>query len=107
MFQLKKTNIVWWPVTINEPVDGGKVTEFPCQIQFELLDQKEFDELSLKGDIVLLSSVVKGWQEILGANKKDLPFTKKNIDAFLQVPYVRASLFNAYLGAVSGAPVKN
>ncbi len=107
MFTLKKSNIVWWPVTINEPTDGGTVTEHKCQIQFELVSQEKFDELAIQGDIVLLNGLVKGWQEILGTNNKDLPFTKKNTDAFFQVPYVRASLINGYMSAASGAPSKN
>jgi hypothetical protein len=107
MFKLKKSNVVWWPVTINEPADGGTVTEHQCQIQFELVSQEKFDELAQQGDIVLLNSLVKGWQEISGTNNKDLPFTKTNTAAFFQVPYVRASLINAYMGAVSGAPAKN
>lgn len=107
MFQLKKSNIVWWPATINEPIDGGITTEHKCQIQFELVSQDKFDELALQGDIILLNNLVKGWKEILGTNNKDLPFTKKNTDAFFQVPYVRAALINTYMNAVSGAPAKN
>jgi hypothetical protein len=107
MFKLKKSNIVWWPVTINEPADGGAVIEHQCQIQFELISQDKFDELAQQGDIILLNSLVKGWQEILGTNNKDLPFTKKNTDAFFQVPFVRAALINGYMHAVSGAPSKN
>jgi hypothetical protein len=107
MFKLKKSNVVWWPVTITEPTDGGAVTAHKCQIQFDIVSQDKFDELAGQGDIVLLNSLVKGWQEILDTNNKDLPFTKKNIDAMFQVPYVRSSFVNAYLHAVSGAPSKN
>jgi hypothetical protein len=107
MFKLQKSNVVWWPVTINETIDGGLVTEHHCQIQFELVSQDKFDELALQGDIILLNGLVKGWREILGSNNKDLPFTQKNTDAFFQVPYVRASLINGYMNAVSGAPSKN
>jgi len=107
MFKLKKTNIVWWPVTINEPADGGTVVEHKCQIQYELIPQSEYDELAQKGDIALLNRVVKGWQEILGTNNKDLPFTKKNTDALYQLNFVRSSLINGYWLADSGAPAKN
>ena len=107
MFKLKKSNVVWWPVTINEPADGGEVIEHQCQIQFELVNQDKFDELAMQGDIALLNTLVKGWKDILGTNSKDLPFTKKNTEAFFQVPYVRASLITAYMNAVSGAPAKN
>jgi hypothetical protein len=107
MFQLKKTNIVWWPITINEPTDGGLVTEHKCQIQYELLSQTEYEEFSKKGDVALLNRIVKGWKEILGTNNKDLPFTKKNTDAFFQVSFIRSSLINGYWLADSGAPVKN
>ena len=107
MFKLKKSNIVWWPVTINEPTDGGKITENKCQIQFDIVNQDKFDELSQQGDIVLLNHLVKGWQEILGINNKDLPFTKKNTDAMFQIPYIRSAFIDAYLYAASGAPSKN
>lgn len=107
MFKLKENNVVWWPVTITQPEDGGKVTEHKCQIQYELVNQDKFDELARQGDIVLLNRIVKGWQEISGTDNNDLTFTKKNTAAFFQVPYIRVSLINAYMSAVSGAPAKN
>lgn len=107
MFKLKKSNIVWWPVTINEPADGGLTTEHKCQIQYELLSQDEYDDIAKKGDVALLDRVVKGWQEISGTNDKPLPFTKKNTDAFYQVSFVRSSLIQGYWLADSGAPAKN
>lgn len=107
MFKLKKSNVVWWPVTINEPTDGGTVIAHECQIQFELVSQDEFDSLANQGDIALLNGLVKGWKEILGTNNKDLPFTAKNTKALFQVPYVRVSFITGYMNAVSGAPSKN
>jgi len=102
MFKLKKSNIVWWPVTINEPADGGLTTEHKCQIQFELVSQDKFDELAEQGDSILLTTLVKGWRELLDENDGELAFNQENINALLQYPYVRAGFIRAYMGAISG-----
>ncbi len=107
MFTLKKLNVVWWPITISEPCDGGLIIEHKCQIHYELIGQSEYEEVAQKGDVALLERVVKGWREILGANNKELLFSKKNKEAFFNVSFVRAALIQGYWLADSGAPAKN
>jgi len=107
MFQLKKDNCVWWPVTICVPTDGGKVSEYPCQVKFEIVSQDEFDLLTGGGDISLIKGLLKGWKEIGDVEGKDLPYNDENIKAILMIPYVRTSFIRAYMQAAAGAPVKN
>ena len=107
MFQLKKDNSVWWPVTICEPNDGGGVVEHKCQAKFEIVTQDEFDSLAEGGDRNLIKKLLKGWKEIADPEGHDLAFSEENITALLQFPYVRASFLNSYMQAAAGAPIKN
>lgn len=107
MFKLMQKSAVWWPVSINEPIDGGKVAIHPCEIEFELLPQSEYELLAQDGDITLLERLVQGWRDILDERGEPLAFNEDNIQALLQVPYVRSSFLQGYMQAVSGAAVKN
>ena len=107
MFKLKKSNVVWWPVTIKVPTDGGTVTEHQIQVKFELMPQDEFDKLAQQGDINLLQRFVKDWQDINDEYGKALPFNDESSKMLFQVPYLRSAFIYGYMNAVSGAPAKN
>jgi len=107
MFKLKKSNVVWWPVTIKVPTDGGTVSEHKIQVKFELTTQDNFDELAKQGDITLLKKLVKDWQDINNEDDTPLVFNDENLNVLCQLPYVRSALIMGYMSAASGAPEKN
>ena len=132
MFKFAKNREVLWPVEIQMPVDGGEVESVVVSVRFKLLDQTELSdrmreglEMMRIGDDVEealkavapeelkkrnadLAAHITGWgDDIVGDNDKPLPFTKKNLEAFIQVPYIRAAFSQGLLDASRGAPSKN
>jgi hypothetical protein len=107
MFKLQENSLVWWPVTLKVPADGGNITEHEIEVQFDLISQDEFDEIAQQGDITLLKRFVKGWKSIGDKNGQALEFNEENANSLYQIPYIRSSILYGYMNAVSGAPAKN
>ena len=107
MFKLMKKPVVWWPVTIQVPIDGGEVTKHEVQVQYELISESEYKTFAEQGDEALLIRVVKNWKDIADENGEPLVFSKKNLLAMAQVRFARIGLVHGYMSAESGAPIKN
>jgi hypothetical protein len=54
MFTIMNNPIVWWPVVINMPIDGGETSKHEVSLQFEILTEDEYDEIALKGEKAIL-----------------------------------------------------
>lgn len=113
----------WWPVTVKKPVDGGyKSHQF--QIRFKMLPQRRIDDL-LEGlgapaeeeddgeadapqdriDNALLHEVIKGWKDIYvmkGDERAEAPFDGDTLDRFLDIPYWRSAVVQAYFKILAG-----
>ena len=107
MFKLQQKPLVWWPVTIKVPVDGGQISEHEIQVQFELLDQDKYDELALKGDSHVVKQITKNWKDIADEHGETLPFNEDNLALLTNKIFVRTGILFGYMSAVSGAPIKN
>jgi len=107
MFKLKKENVVWWPIVISQPADEGKVDEFECDVQYEILPQDEYDELSAKGDTALLMRVVRNWRGLGDDKGENLTTDDDSKKAMFAFGFVRTSFLKGYWSCCSGAPAKN
>jgi len=107
MFQLEEDSLVWWPVKISVPVDGGKVSVHEITMQFEFISSEEYQTAARIGDLPLLELIVKGWEGILGADKKTLPFSAANLIALSRKPFVCHAIGTAYAEAERGIAAKN
>lgn len=109
MFVLMKEPRVWWPVTVQKPVDGGAVEEERFEAQFLLIGQDEIEAVSgaTGGQKAMLARVLVGWRGVAQQDKGELPFTAENRDLVIDVPYVRRALGRAFLNAAYGAKEKN
>lgn len=107
MYQLQKDLFVWWPVTICVPVDGGKVDKHEIDVQFEIIEEEDYNNAAKEGDVALLELLIKDWKGIKSTNNKDLVFNNKNLNAVIKKAFVRKAMVEAYHQAQIGAPVKN
>ena len=107
MFTIMDNPIVWWPVVINVPINGGETSKHEVSLQFEILTEDEYDELAVKGEKAILKRVIKAWKHIEDIDKKPLEFTVDNVDMLLKKSFVHRSFVIGYLNAAVGAVVKN
>ena len=74
-FVRKKVKTFKWPVTVEEPADGGVFDSSTFDITFKRLGRKEFATLSEKGDLILLKAVALAWDGIDDEDGKPVPFS--------------------------------
>ena len=72
-FVRKKVKTFKWPVTVEEPADGGVFDSSTFDITFKRLGRKEFATLSEKGDLILLKAVVLSGTESTTKKAKQCP----------------------------------
>ena len=106
MFKIAEKRIVEWPVLISVPQDGGKVKRHEARVEFEIIDQGEFDTIYANGgfDIDLLQRVVVGWKDGQFQDQRGeaLAPLEENKALLFGIPYVRAAFVAAYLQAMQG-----
>lgn len=94
-FKIVQKRSITWPVTINVPVDGGKLMKQTFNAEFEVATQEQLDEW-VKSGVDVLDKVLAGWKGVAGEDNGDLPFNEETKKNFLSITIVRAALFNAY-----------
>lgn len=96
-----------WPVTVNEPMDGGTVQESEFTARFKIVSEEESNaaiEASGKkgGDPFALFRLV--W---VGLATKHGDLTEDVFLKMLAKPYVRQAVLMAYFRCAQGAAAKN
>lgn len=111
MFVLNKDRIVEWPVTIEEPADGGKTELHEVSVQYRLIKQSDYDAAFEQGqDAGVLRQVVAGWNgfsRAVGPGAETMLFSAEALEQLIEVPYVRRALVLGYVECVRGARRKN
>lgn len=100
MFKIEEQKSLQWPVTVNIPRDGGKITKSTFTAEFELISQDEFTAIYKEDsgtDEDLLRRVVIGFDGVNDSNDKTISFSDESRDKLIKIPYVRSALVNAYL----------
>ena len=99
-----ETNEVTWPVTVNLPQDGGKVTETTFFARFKRLSEEQFDELGQKGVTAIIKEALIG----VGETDSDIEsVTADDKENLTKRSNYRTGLYNAYLKMDSGIAEKN
>jgi len=106
-FVRKKVKTFKWPVTVEEPSDGGTFDSSTFDVVFKRLGRSEFSKLSEKGDLQLLKSVVLGWDGITDEDGKELPFSMEALKEFSDDPYWIRGVLKAYTETFDGAKAGN
>lgn len=103
MFKLAAVRKVLWPVTVQIPQDEGKVQKAEFDAEFEILPQKEHDELMAERPDALLDRVLVGWRRVKDEDgNQDIAFSPEKKAELLGISYVRMALLNAYYEAAGG-----
>jgi len=106
-FVRKKVKTFKWPVTVEEPVDGGTFDASTFDATFKRLGRAEFQKLVDKGDVELLEAVLVGWEGVKDEADKEIPFTKATVKEMLDDPCFTKGVIGAYLASLEGAKAKN
>lgn len=106
-FVRKKVKTFKWPVTIEEPSDGGTFDSSTFDITFKRLGRKEFSSLSEKGDLILLKTIVTDWDGIDDEDGKALPFSIESLKELSDDPYWIRGVLKAYTDTFDGARLGN
>ena len=106
MFKLAEKRTVVWPIWIPVPQDGGKVKRYEAKVEFEKIDQDEFDAIYSNGgiDVDMLNRVVIGWPEgqFQDERGENIPPTDEGKERLFKITYVRNAFVAGYLQVMQG-----
>jgi hypothetical protein len=106
-FIRKKVKTFKWPVTVEEPTDGGTFDSNTFDITFKRLGRKDFAALSEKGDWILIKSVVLDWAGISNEDGTEVPFSTDTLRELSDDPYWIRGVLKAYTDTFDGAKLGN
>lgn len=106
----------WRPVTIKspDPDNSGQLQTETLELLFEALSLDEgvaLDEelAQLRSDkertaheLKRIRRVVLDWREVVDEKNKPIPFSPEMLDAFIQMPWHRVGIYQAYAEAMAG-----
>ena len=105
MFKIEKETSIRWPVTVNVPRDGGRITKATFGVRFELIPADEFATIYRDGgnDEDLLRRAVTGWDsDVADAEGTPLAYSTDALDQLIGITDVRAGMVAAYIECSSG-----
>ncbi len=106
-FVRKKVKTFKWPVTVEEPTDGGTFETSTFDATFKRIGRAEFSRLTDKGDVELLKTILTGWEGIDDEASKPIPFSLDAVKEFADDPYWIRAVLKAYTETFDGARTGN
>jgi hypothetical protein len=106
-FVFVKEPVVWWPVKVRVPADGGATADQVFHARFRILAAPAFDRAFAGGANALLRAVTLGWRELLQPDGSDLEFSPATLEMLLELPFIQVAMADAYAEAMAGGPRKN
>lgn len=112
MFIVNEEKKVWWPVTVHEPVDGGKTKKRKFSLEFVIEDPKDWgdaDDADAESTVDVLARVVTDWKGVGASKDEPLEFDSETFKTqMLTKTYIVSAIWNAYMFEVlAGAEAKN
>jgi len=111
-FVIKQTTSYSWPVSIEQPVDGGRHVKHTFDAEFKRLNQTRIEEImadAMKGDLrdsMVADEILVGWTGISDGGE-ELPYSEKLKAELLDMQLVSASIVKAWMESLAGAKRKN
>ena len=102
-FVRKKVKVFSWPVSIEEPSDGGTFDTVTFDAKFKRVGRKEFQKLGEKGELDLLKVIMVGWEGIQDEDGKEVPFSIEAMRELSDDPYWIRGVLKAYTETFEGA----
>lgn len=97
MFKLiDDPELIWWPVVIEQPIDGGKVQKHKIEIQFLLLDEDAYAAQASNGDLAFIRYVVRDWKHVCDASGNEIDFSEPVLNRLISRGYVQVAIVRAY-----------
>ena len=123
-FVLKQSDSYRWPVSFKLPTDGGKREKQSFEAEFKRLPQSRIMEIQTQAqrlikaaedgeqvegisDLSVADEVLVGWSGIIDEDGEEVPFSKANKAALLEVPMLAASLIQSYFESLVEEKRKN
>lgn len=123
-FVLKQSDSYRWPVSFKLPTDGGKREKQSFEAEFKRLPQSRIMEIQTQAqrlikaaedgeqmegisDLSVADEVLVGWSGIVDEDGEEVPFSKANKAALLEVPMLAASLIQSYFESLVEEKRKN
>lgn len=106
-FIRKKVKTFKWPVTVEEPTDGGTFDSSTFDATFKRIGRAEFAKLGSKSELELLKAVLVDWSGIDDEAGKPIPFSPEAVKEFTDDPYWIRGVLKAYTETFDGAKAGN
>ena len=123
-FVLKQSDSYRWPVSFKLPTDGGKREKQSFEAEFKRLPQSRIMQIQTQAqrlikaaedgeqiegisDLSVADEVLVGWSGIVDEDGEEVPFSKANKAALLEVPMLAASLIQSYFESLVEEKRKN
>lgn len=123
-FVLKQSDSYRWPVSFKLPTDGGKREKQTFEAEFKRLPQSRIMQIQAQAqqlvkaaedgelvegisDLSVADEVLVGWSGIVDEDGEEVPFSKANKAALLEVPMLAASLIQSYFESLVEEKRKN
>ena len=120
MFVLDLSDGYLWPVEFSIPVDGGRHETQSFDGRFARLPQERIEELLAAGrdyavalqkgeqstglsDRDIAAEVLIGWEGVMDANNREVPFSKAMKAKMLAIPGVAAAITGAWCKSLRDA----
>jgi hypothetical protein len=113
MFKIVQPDSYSWGITVEFPVDGGRVEKQTFDGVFKRLTQSRLAEIQAAitkdemRDVDLAREVLVGWKGVVDGDGDEVPFSESARDQLLDIPLVASSIVIAFMNSLTGAKRKN
>jgi hypothetical protein len=96
-----------WPVTVEEPVDGGEWKEQGFTAVFKRLGRSEFNKLTELGDEAVIQEILEGWDDLKEESGEAIAYTPEAVAEMSNDTYWSRGVIKAYFEFLNGGKEKN
>jgi len=113
MFKIVQPTEYAWGVTVELPMDGGRVEKqtfdavFKRVSQTRLIEIQKLIEAGEIRDIDLAREVLVGWKGVVDGEGGEVPFSESARDQLFDIPMVASAVVLAFMASLTGAKRKN
>lgn len=115
MFKLDASPTYFFPVTVEQPADGGKFPKSTFDAEFKRLSKTEIKDIFQRlpgmtkdgeeaiNDDEILALVFVGWKGIVDASGDALPYSETSRAVMLDIQGVSNGIVKAFFDSISGS----